>query len=225
MAVKEWIIGYDAREMWHHNFEGMKKQKPTSIGFLRDGIVKPLTVDSSIWPCVFNDGHYPRLSDAEREKIGLGTVQLPEWTGINMPLWENLEKLEKYLAEYETELTKPYWIIAITGLMQDLELKPIKEDWPRFGATNPSTLDTSWQMVGYDIVTRWHECSLTGASYEGSEAYLQSLKEKWGLCLNEYHLFKDIDHALEFRAFENDRIPSDSPHFIHGIWLIRAVNE
>jgi len=223
MAAKEWIVGYDAREMWNYNFEGMKVREPDSIFFFKPDVVKPLTVDSSIWGCLFNDGHYPQLSDAERQKIGLGTVKLPEWTGPNMPLWENLCQLEEYLALYVAELLKPYWIIAITGLIEDIEVKLSKEEWPHFKSTNPKDIDDSWRIVGYDINTREGECCLTGALHEGSETYIKSQQQRWGQYLNEYHLFNDINNAIEFRNVQNGKTPSDAPHFVYGIWLIKDI--
>lgn len=225
MDIEMWIVGFDGREMSNYNFEGMKTKTPTFTSFLRDNIVKPLTVDSSIWPSVFNDGHFPHLSDEERKELGLGTIKLPEWTGHNMPLWENLQQLEEYLGENDDEVIKPCWIIAITGTVQAVGLKASPDDWPRVESTSPGVVDSEWSLVGYDVLTKLGESGLTGSCFEGDEANIQSVRDRWGPHLNEYHLFKSVEYGLRFRDFENERYPTDSPHFVYGIWQIKEVTD
>ena len=136
MSAKEFIVGFDVREFWYIDDQLNK--------YLHDDIIKPLTVDSSIWGSVFNDGHYPDYTDQERISLGLGIIKLPEWIGPNKPLWESLEQLERYFDKYIDEVKKPCWIIAVTQL----------SDLPASGdvePTNPSVCDESWHFVGFDI--------------------------------------------------------------------------
>lgn len=223
MDVEDWIVGYGAREMWYHNFESMAIRKPGCTSFLRNGIIKPLSVDTSIWSSVFEDGNYPDLSIDERKRIGLGTLKIPESIGENMPLWGNLEQLENYLTEHNAELIKPYWIISITGLLEDLEHKSPREEWPRFEPTKPGNREEAWRLIGYDINSRYNECCLTGTCFEGNEEHIRSLRNQWGPHLNEYHLFTDIKQAIEFRDLQNCEHPNEAPHFVYGIWLIKDV--
>ncbi|MHC4156238.1 MAG: hypothetical protein ACYST6_15145 [Planctomycetota bacterium] len=223
MATKHWIVGFDAREMWFYDFERMNVREHGATGYLRDGITKPLTVDSSIWSCIFNDGHYPHLSNRRRTELGMGTVKLPEWIGDNRPLWRNLEELENYISKHDHVIAKPYWIISITGLLEDLEHKSSREEWPRFEPTKPGSRKEAWRLVGYDINSRYNECCLTGTCFEGDEEHIRSLQNRWGPYLNEYHLFMDIEQAIEFRDLQNREHTNDAPHFVYGIWLIKDV--
>jgi hypothetical protein len=222
MATKDWIVGFDAREMWFYDFERMNVREQGSTGYLRDGITKPLTVDSSIWSCIFNDGHYPHLSDIKRTELGMGTVKLPEWIGDNRPLWRNLEELENYISKHDHVIPKPYWIIAVTGLTEDQALTTFPDEWPRIGPTVPAAIKSTWDLIGYDILTKHRECSLTGSSFEGEE-YIQLSRDRFGPHLNEHHLFWDLERAIEYRDFENEQHPHDAPHALYGIWRITEV--
>ena len=69
IVAEDWIIGYDARVALHSDTPNVMDRKASA--------------DTSIWASVFDQGDYPDLSRAERERIGFGTLPLPEWTGIN----------------------------------------------------------------------------------------------------------------------------------------------
>lgn len=223
MRTDECILGFNAREMWRNNFQNMKIHGQCETAFFRNEVLKPLSADSSIWASVFNDGHYPGLSDDERKRIGFGTITLPPSIGINKPLWENLNQLTEYLDRHYAEISKPFWVIAITGLLHDMGRKRSPEDWPRFESTLPSNIDKGWVLVGYDVNTCWNECCLTGASHIGTAELIQSLRNTFGPHLNKYHLFIDVKHAREFSEFQDQLAQEDAPHSVYGIWLIRKV--
>jgi hypothetical protein len=222
MNENDWLLGFDAREMWYYgDLEGMRTREPGSIGLLRQDIAKPLSVDSSIWASVFNDGQVYGLSDQERREIGLGTIRLPEWIGQNNVCWQHLEELEKYLASHHAQLIRPYWTIGITAAPHGEDVPASTMEGPTFEPTTPAVRHKSWRLVGYDIADKWMEAMLTGPGFEGEEPYLRSLQERWRPHLNEYHLFRDVDKALEFREFTTETVPTQAPFFVYGIWLIK----
>ncbi len=223
MRSDEYIIGFDAREMWYSNGENMGIHTQGKTFLFSDEVQKPLSVDSSIWGSVFNDGCYPDLSDDERKRKGLGTIALPPSIGINNPLWENLNQLTEYLDRHDAEIGKSFWVIAITGLLHDKGRKRSPEDWPHFESTSPSNIQKEWILVGYDVNTCWNECCLTGALHGGGEDQIQSLRNMFGPHLNKYHLFIDVKHARKFSEFQDQLAQEDAPHSVYGIWLIREV--
>ena len=225
MPKKELLLGFDAREMWYYDdVKAMGARETGSTSFLREGILKGLTVDSSIWPCVFNDGNYPGLSDNERKSLGLGTLKLPEDIGSNSPLWENLEHLENHLKEHESEIIKPYWIIAITLSPAVQRAYAKYDEWPYSDVTVPPILDPAWACVGFDIADQSTESHLTGTTFSGEEDHIESLFRRWGPFLNKYHLFDDMGQAIAFKeqvAERND--PVNRPYYVYGIWLIKEI--
>ena len=227
MRVKEWILGFDAREMWNYeDVQAMGARTATSTGFLRNGIKKGLSVDQSIWGSVFDSGDYPTLVGEERRHVGLGTLKLPDWIGENNPLWENLSDLEKYLKKHELETIKPYWIIGITLISQPEDIKISNSEWPSFEPTIPPIRESSWRNIGFDIADQSMEAHLTGTAFNGDEQYINALCNRWGPLLNEYHLFREIEHALRFKEEMIETLDQDyMPFFVYGIWLIREVEK
>jgi len=227
LEFPEILLGFDAREMWYyHDVKTMGAQKNDSIGFLRDGVTKGLTVGSSIWPSVFNDGEYLGLEDRERKLLGLGTIKLPEFIGRNRPLWNNLEYLEQYLKEKKDEIIKPYWIIAITkNKTSELTNSELKE-WPYPEITVPPVRNNQWRCIGFDIADRSMESHLTGTSFSGNKNYIKSLCGRWGPCLNQYHLLEEIREAYAFKNEVVEKLdPVNKPYFIYGIWLIKEITD
>lgn len=219
--MEEWIIGFDARSM---SFKDSLTSHPgIRTGLLRQDITKPLSVDSSIWSSIFNDGPYPLITGSQREEIGLGAIALPQEIGINTPLWDNLKNLEKHLTHIEVK--SPYWIIAVTGLIKYLDQKRDPNDWPHTCKTTPSRINPTWQLLGYDINTCWNECCLTGTLFSENEEKLKALSESWRPYLNEFHLFTEINKAIEYKEFIDEVEKNESPHGVFGIWLVKKFEK
>jgi hypothetical protein len=149
MINNELLIGFDAREMWHYeNAKAMSERTTGGIGFLRDGIKKGLSVDTSIWGSIFDTGDCVTLVGKERRRAGLGTLKLPDWIGANKPFWKDLSELENYLSLHDSEIIKPYWIIAITKFWQSQEIEKDSHEWPFFEPTIPPSLLPEWKLIG-----------------------------------------------------------------------------
>src|SRR5438132_6727375 len=103
MSSNDLLLGFDAREMWL----GPREDRPESdryCFFLRQDVVKHLSVDTMVWASVFQaDEALPR----------------PQWTGPIQSLWDDLQALQTHLHQVWSRKAKPYWMIAIT-LRSDL---------------------------------------------------------------------------------------------------------
>jgi hypothetical protein len=226
MGYIELLIGFDAREIWYFkDVKDMDARSTGSIGFLRDEVKKGLTVDTSIWGSVFDTGDCVTLKGEKRKEFGLGTLKLPDWIGPNKPFWENLIKLEKYLEENDSKIIKPYWIIAVTRISRPQEVKNKPFEWPYFEKTEPNAISSEWKLIGYDIADEGGESHLTGIGFRGDEQYLKSLCNRWGHCLNEYHLFRSLTDANEYKEYESQHEPDRAPYYVYGIWLIKKIEK
>jgi hypothetical protein len=133
--------------------------------------------------------------------------------------------METYLAAHDSEIIKPYWIIAVTRISHSEEARHIPPEWPSFDPTIPPSVLTEWKLVGFDITDRGGEAHLTGVEFRGDQKYIDSICKQWGPKLNEYHLFRKLDDALEYKEFETESVPEQSPYYVYGIWLIREVKK
>jgi hypothetical protein len=207
MSHEEWVVGYDAR--W-----ALTPETP-------DQMDRKASEDSSIWPSVFNNGHYPGMSLTERERIGFGILPLPAYVGINHYLWERLDKLEEYLAGHRKAITKPYWIVAITGLVEEVARKNDPDEWPRFGPATPPSISREWELVGYDVNSRHSEDAVSWmiTTVGVQDATVARLVGR----LNVYGVFPNLEDAIEFRDHEDSEWPADAPHVVYGLWKMCEV--
>lgn len=205
MKYDMWIIGYDARVILHRDALNVMDRKAS--------------VDSSIWPSVFNQGEYPELSLSERERVGFGTLSLPEYTGVNHPLWQNLQNLKDYLYLHANDISLSYWIVAVTGLVSGVNLKLNPDDWPRFELAVPESISKHWHLLGYDVNGRFDEDNISWI-FPCNPKGQKEAPLKWKRLLNAYGLFDFVEDAVEFRKSEDVQTPSDAPHFVRGIWKV-----
>jgi len=77
--VSELLLGYDARESWL-NFQETWDAERRQNQLLRQEIEKPLSVDSDVWPSVFE---------------AIPCLVRPDWTGYVQHLWDDLEALRR----------------------------------------------------------------------------------------------------------------------------------
>lgn len=220
----EWILGFDVREMHYYgDVEAICRDDEYCCGVLRDGIVKPLTVKEFIWCSVFKTSFFPP-SDSERLAKGYGIIPLPECTGSNHPLWENLKQMRKYLRRYERSVTRPCWVIAITGLFKKEAASWTDDDYPGYCPTIPDQADRSWKRIGFDIADRDLDCSLTDCGHPHNEA--DALRARWGPFLNPYNLFDAPGQAMAFRDEVRPCDPGNGrKNYVYCIWLIEEIRK
>lgn len=205
----ERILGFDLREMWDTDDKMARGRTSRATSFLRDGIQKPLSIDSSIWLSLLEEG----LVHGQ-----------PPFVGGNMPLWSNLARLEDFLATRISVLRKPLWLIAITIFKEDIDRKPDRDSWPRAICTVPREISPNWDFVGFEVCSRYNESALTGTLFQGSSEYIDELVSRWGPTLNKFHLFEKLQPAVAFRDFKDQCSNHGSPHVVYGIWRIKEIS-
>jgi hypothetical protein len=174
---------------------GRGAHKYGSMYLLRDDVDRVLSVDTMLWPSVAENA--------------------PEWIGANNPLWEDLENLERHLPS-----SSLYTLIAVTWHIEPGEGAGMIG--PYEGPTTPANRDANWTLLGYDVA----DPGISGLSNCGySEEERRRLAPVWGRRLNSHHLFDNLEHAFEFRAITNTRVPEHAPFFVIGLWLIREVQQ
>ena len=215
LHMKERILGYDVREMW------CPVQKPSWLP-IPLCFNKVMTIDSAVWGSIFNDGNYPNLQGEDREKVGLGTVELPPLavTGLSHPLWDKLADMEDYLCNQGLHSGRKYWIVAFT-LCQDDPEQELRErtermEWPYCSEPVPDRIQLGWNLAGYDVTSRYAEGMITSHVLD-VERQTPGLQ----VDLNPYMLFSDLRTADRYRAIWDEEDTSLSPHLVFGIWRIR----
>ena len=213
------ILGFDAREMWLDLANLWNENRKKDFLFRLD-VMKPLSIDTMSWPSVFD----------------IYSQQKPSFVGFYQELWENLEQLQISLKDLKEIRFKKYWLIAITliknvcnieeikkweSLLQGVQPNGVMAEAKSLAIANPSSVNVAWSLLGYDVADQWGTSALSncGLNIKGYNAY--DLRNKWGTCLNKYHLFDDLKNALSFKELSNERIKEHAPFFAFGVWLIK----
>ncbi len=205
MSSNDLLLGFDAREMWL----GSKEDRPESdhsCFFLRQDVIKQLSVDNVTWASVFR---------ADK------TLPRPQWIGPIGSLWDDLQTLQTHLHQVWSSEAKPYWIIAVTLCSEVCDSEEL-ENWRlRAAKIRPAIDDTSWELLGYDIADEWLLSGLTNCGFDKMTEDVEAIRKKYNPLLNAYHLFDSIEPATEFQMFSDERAPEHAPFFVFGIWLIK----
>ncbi|PTL76850.1 hypothetical protein DAT35_47090 [Vitiosangium sp. GDMCC 1.1324] len=211
--VGEWLVGFDARELWldvGRQWEASRR----GLYLLREDARKPLATDARVWPSLFGEG----LPEAERERLALRDANLPDWRGPNPPLWDDLERMRNSLTSLGAVREAPYALVAVSWHWDG---KPEEGTWqggPYREPTVPAMREEGWKLLGYDVADGGLISGLSNCGYTEAEA--ASLRAKWAGHLNEHHLLGDLERALEFREVSDRRVPEHAPFFVFGLWLI-----
>lgn len=210
--MKEFVIGYDAREMWLPDARGNDPQWGRHT-WLRDDVIKPLTVDRLHWKSLFRAP--PKIFSAQGIEIETGTV--PNVPDVEPPIeyrafwfsyWANLNALQTYLSNAWKNPAQPCWLMAISGF----------DDVHKIGYdVEPVEIDPRWTFLGYDVAedtTSWGK--LSGFIYDE----LDDLKKRFAPSLNEYLLFTRHEAADEFRKWADQRDRGHSPNYVYGLYHV-----
>ncbi len=193
--VSEILISYDAREDFSV-FSDTWDANRTEMYLLKESIVKPLSTDVMVWDSIF---HVLQIS-------------LPDWVGPCQNLWQDYYKLSEFLAS--KSINKPYKHIAITQHISKSREKYLAAIYQ----TNPSRIDHQWQLLGYDISDEFLLSGLMNCGYRDDEKI--ELQSHWAKFLNQFHLFSDLEVAIEFQKITDIRVPEHSPFSVYGIYRI-----
>ncbi|MEQ8672660.1 MAG: hypothetical protein RLP44_26155 [Aggregatilineales bacterium] len=185
----EVLYVYDVREMWLDWHEEWDQRRKDNF-LLRQDIVKPLSADDNVWLSIEH----------------LVTEFHFRGSQLNIPLMKTL------LAD-ELQVQKPYWLIAITQIVETLTLEELGYQWLK------EQLNPEWKLLGYDI------CA--GPSFLMNSVwaeYEDELRNHLRPLLNQYHLFSDLETAKANWQSIHDREIYHGEFTINGLYLIEEIN-
>ncbi len=213
--VRERLVGFDARRptrfhsrQWDHARRDL---------FLLDASVPlPLSVDTLVWPSLFDTGQGIGMQAGQRRELGFDGIPLPEDGGAAGGLWQDLSRLRHSLAGQPPGAEGI--IVAITLIAEKVapgrEAAPILPD----GRTASPEPDPAWRRLGYDVADGSPISGLMNCGYTPDEVF--ALRGEWAARLNEHHLFDDPQHALNFASLTDARVPEHAPFFVYGLYLV-----
>ena len=214
------VLGFDARESWltvQSLWPGDKQQD----FLLRSPLEKPLSVDTIVWPTIFNTGEMFALCDVDRDLGGWRGLELPAWIGPNRPLWSNLFELEQYVRKSWQLSDKPVSLVAVTSPDNSTLAGG---EWPYLQETRPFEVDDSWTLLGYDALANQSTLSgLMDCGYSSSER--EYARTVWASKLQPNHLFGRTADAISFCEWRNTTVPEHAPFFVAGLYLVREIDE
>ncbi len=220
------IVGFDAREMWldvHQQWTQDRKAK----FLIRQDVSKPLSVDSYIWYAVFSEVKEPHLwASIARDAKYIGEtwnrvfsesrkVSKPDNAFQPRRVWRNLAQLKSYLNQKWGDLWKACWLISVVEVFED---DGDIGDQESFDPITPQQVDSTWQLLGYDVADYELFTGLFEGEIDPNEA--QNLRTEWANYLNEYHLFIEPQKAFEYINVANKRYPSHMPYGVYALYLV-----
>jgi hypothetical protein len=214
--VQEWLLGFDARELWL-DVEREWGASRRGLYLLREDVRKPLAMDTLVWPSLFGEG----LPESGCERLALREASGWGWRGPNAPLWDDLERMRGCLASLGAVREAPHGLIAVSWYWDG---RPPEGSWPGGPYRErmvPPTRDEGWRFLGFDIADGGFISGLTNCGYTGEDT--PALRRQWAGHLNEHHLLEDLEQALAFRDLSDRRVPEHAPFFVFGLWLIEPV--
>lgn len=201
------LIGFDVREDWldYHATWGIERREKYLI---RHDLRKPLSVDPSVWQALCGQAiPFNKYCD------------LPDWIGLNRPLWDSLIQLEKWVRQKTDIESNPVRLIAVTRAYG--AQSPHAREWPYLTLTDPPKVEPKWRYLGLDIVA--NQSLLSGLMNCGYTAVdLAEASGRWKHHLNEFHLFDSLHPAIEFAHWNDIRVPEHSPFEAWAIYDISS---
>ena len=210
----EALIGFDAREPGELDDRWDARRRRAFL--LREDVTRPLAAGGTFtWPSVFDTGQAIGMAEAERRRDGFAGIKAPQWTGANCGLWDDLERMRRYLDQRADQL--PHTLVAVSwisrlGFHDDTPVGPYREP------TNPLAPDPAWERLGLDVADGSLVSGLSECRYTDEEA--PPARERWASALNSHHLFEDEGAAFEFAEFSDSRVPEHAPFFVFGVYVV-----
>jgi hypothetical protein len=218
-TFEELILGFDARILENERVSIWSGERRSDF-LLRPDVLQPFSTDPLVWPSIFQVCEIFRQS----------------YVGFYDDLWENLEQLKEYIQKKVHVPLPSYCIVAITlatGILNHGEREmweehltgviPVEQGWQKvtsISAANPSIPADSWVLLGYDVSDIHGLSGLSNCAFVPEIEDPQGIRNTWRPHINKFHLFEELDKALNFRIISNERVKEHAPFFVFGIWLI-----
>lgn len=208
MPTQEFLLGYDAREMYLDPVATWDQARREQY-LLRLDVPKPLSVDCAVWPHFFD----PLRSGEPRD-----------WRIGCRELWDDCEILKLFVESDEGVASKPYAMIGITLAIAAYEDAARWCGWHGKLMSHLSSRmipkDTPAVRLGFDVADGAMISTLSNSGYVGDGENVWEIREKWWSALNEHHLFERLEDAGRYRDFCDKRQETNSPFFVYGLYQI-----
>lgn len=185
------LYGFDARmpiRVADPNWSDLRRAQY----LLRPEILRPLSVDTQVWPRVLPAG----VTD-----------------GFAPDYWANLDALRHTCASKGFS-GDAVTLIALAVCGNGDQASSL------FVPCEPSTIDPAWQPLGWDVADNGLVSGLSNCGYRQEE--VEALRPMFSPQLNEHGLFNSREAAEAFRVVSDKRVPEHAPFLIHRIFYISA---
>jgi len=171
---------------------------------LKPDIKRPLSVDTDIWPSVFDD--------FEESEIPKHSLRPSVW------VWFDLKAMEAFFMGQNKVQNRRGVRLGVELIIE----KPLHGDdfWEGvlgpYSPLSPGKIPSSWMPLGYDVADRYQVSGLSNCAYEQSEK--GSLQSTWESRLNEHGLFHKQDDAISFRDITDKRVQDHAPFYVYALF-------
>lgn len=207
--ITERLWGYDARILIaEQNADPRWADESSRRRFLlRPDIDFALSVDSNVWPTVFD--YNPRLA-AIMGSVGESLIDVDNDCGGG--LWLNLDRMKERLKRD----SKPAIIISVAIVLHDSLLIDDVDSPLRWADPIPKELSPGNTLLGYDVANAGLLSGLLNCGYSDEE--LEHLVPLWRSRINRVGLIEQLRDALEFRLLTETRTGVHGPFFVFGLY-------
>jgi hypothetical protein len=113
---------------------------------------------------------------------------------------------------------KAHWIIGLTLRYGTFRQGDMEMGYPTLDPLPIPIGNQNWTSLGFDVSDGSGLSGLSNCGYAKDE--VPALRERWGPHLNTYHLFSDVDQAIEFKRLSDNRVREHAPFFVYGLYLV-----
>ncbi len=170
---------------------------------LRPEIKFPVSVDRAICPSIFQpSAHQER--DATEANTNL------------MGLWRDAASMARWI-EQRPQLKELVRLSVAIQLAAPNNGDPM---WDTIAAegTSPAAPLRQWERFGYDVADRGPTSALSNCGYTPEE--MAQTRLKWRDRINQWGLLDNLDDAVTFRAFSDERVSEHALFYIYEILRI-----
>lgn len=204
------LLGFDIRVDFkaQSNYWTQKRRKTY---LLNAEVEQPLSVDSAVWPSVFE---FPSIIADGMPRPAAPRLAV-DAAVIEQQLWLNLEAMRKSVRNSNGIGGKE---IAIE-ILAETELSPDK-----FGSSilerspTPSELPGQSQLAGYDLADAGFLSGLSNCAYVQDERLV--LGKEWNSRLNAYGLFAQLADAIKFKNITDSRVREHAPFWVFALYFL-----
>jgi hypothetical protein len=211
--MKSRILGFDFRVGMDDKLLGERwPEQRRSQYLLRPDVVAPLSVDTGVWPSLF-DFDSPQ-SNATAYPVPANDNYFHH-QGLH--LWADLPEMRRAVLN-NTHQPKKGFSACFT--LEDDGFVLSEEKWRMAfeEPTVPAGLDARWALMGYDVADRFFTSGLSNCGYNVEEA--ERARATWRESINTNGLFSSADEARRFKEYSDTRVQAHAPFYIFGIYEI-----